>query len=45
MTENDIKTFENKYKLYRYLEIENEKCINMLNSDFFNDNDWEQTKR
>jgi hypothetical protein len=45
MTENDIKTFENKYKLYRDLEIENEKCINMLNSDFLNDNDWERTKK
>ena len=45
MTENDIKTFENRYKLYRDLEIENEKCTNILNSDFLNDNDWERTKK
>ena len=45
MTENDIKAFENRYKLYRDLEIENEKCINMLNSDFLNENDWERTKK
>lgn len=45
MTENDIKTFENRYKLYRDLEIENEKCTNMLNSDFFNDNAWGLTKK
>lgn len=40
MTENNIKVFENRYKLYRDLEIENEKCTNILNSDFLNDNDW-----
>ena len=45
MTENDIKAFENRYKLYRDLEIENEKCINILNSDFLNENDWERTKK
>lgn len=45
MTENDIKVFENRYKLYRDLEIENEKCTNILNSDFLNDNDWERTKK
>ena len=45
MTENDIKDFENRYKLYRDLEIENEKCINMLNSDFLNENDCERTKK
>ena len=45
MTENDIKAFENRYKLYRDLEDENEKCINMLNSDFLIENDWERTKK